>query len=69
MLTIFFNFFFYTHVRIDRRKNSSRRRPFDSEADINYINEPNMRFNQAIERAFGKHTQGIKDDLERGTAL
>ncbi|KJE90046.1 pre-mRNA-splicing factor syf2 [Capsaspora owczarzaki ATCC 30864] len=54
---------------IERRKGSSRRRTHDAEADIDYINEPNKRYNQAIERAFGKHTQSIKDDLERGTAL
>ncbi|KNC73212.1 SYF2 splicing factor [Sphaeroforma arctica JP610] len=55
--------------RIEKRQKMSRRRAFDEDGDINYINERNMRFNQKAERYYGKHTQEIKDSLERGTAL
>ncbi len=34
-----------------------------------YINERNMKFNQKLERFYGKYTKEIKDNLERGTAV
>jgi pre-mRNA-splicing factor SYF2 len=55
--------------RIEKKKKFSRRRAFHEDQDIDYINDRNMRFNKKAERFFGKYTQKIKDDLERGTAL
>jgi len=53
----------------EKRKAFSRRRAHHHDADINYINERNRQFNKKLERVYGKYTQGIKDDLERGTAI
>lgn len=55
--------------QIEKREKFSRRRPFHDDADINYINERNMRFNRKAERFYGKHTAEIKQNLERGTAV
>ncbi|GBG61059.1 hypothetical protein CBR_g18651 [Chara braunii] len=55
--------------RVSKRKAFSRRRKFYEEKDIDYINERNAHFNRKIERAFGKYTVEIKNNLERGTAL
>ncbi|MCO5557147.1 hypothetical protein L7F22_010704 [Adiantum nelumboides] len=52
-----------------RRKSFSRRRKFHEEKDIDSINDRNEHFNRKIERAFGKYTVEIKNNLERGTAL
>jgi len=52
-----------------KREKFSRRRRHDPDADIDYINERNMKFNQKCERFYGKYTQDIKDNLERGTAI
>lgn len=55
--------------RAQSRKNFSRRRKFHEEKDIDSINDRNEHFNRKIERAFGKYTVEIKNNLERGTAL
>lgn len=55
--------------RQEMRKNFSRRRRFHDEKDIDSINDRNEHFNRKIERAFGKYTLEIKNNLERGTAL
>lgn len=52
-----------------KRKEFSRRRRYHEEKDIDSINERNEHFNKKIERAFGKYTVEIKNNLERGTAL
>ena len=52
-----------------KRSKFSRRRPFDIDADIDYINERNRAFNKKIERYYGKYTAEIKQNLERGTAV
>jgi len=52
-----------------KREKFSRRRRHDPDADIDYINERNMKFNQKCERFYGAYTQDIKDNLERGTAV
>ncbi|KAJ6845910.1 putative pre-mRNA-splicing factor syf2 [Iris pallida] len=52
-----------------KRKAFSRRRKFHEEKDIDSINDRNEHFNKKIERAFGKYTLEIKNNLERGTAL
>ena len=53
----------------EKRKSFSRRRRFHEEKDIDSINDRNEHFNKKIERAFGKYTLEIKNNLERGTAL
>merc|ERR1712088_464413 len=53
----------------EKREKYSRRRMHDDDADIDYINERNMKFNQKLERFYGKYTKEIKDNLERGTAV
>lgn len=55
--------------RDEKRKLYSRRRPVHAEADIDYINDANMKFNRKIERFYGEATSEIKQSLERGTAL
>ncbi|OBS63574.1 hypothetical protein A6R68_07834, partial [Neotoma lepida] len=45
-----------------------RRRPYNDDADIDYINERNAKFNKKAERFYGKYTAEIKQNLERGTA-
>jgi len=53
----------------EKREKFSRRRRHDPDADIDYINERNMKFNQKLERFYGDYTKDIKDNLERGTAV
>ncbi|CAN1158821.1 Pre-mRNA-splicing factor syf2 [Linum perenne] len=55
--------------RDEKRGSFSRRRKFHDEKDIDSINDRNEHFNKKIERAFGKYTLEIKNNLERGTAL
>lgn len=55
--------------QIAKRDSFSRRRAFDDEADIDYINERNMKFNKKLERFYGQYTEEIKQNLERGTAV
>lgn len=52
-----------------KRKSFSRRRTHNDDADIDYINEKNARFNKKLERYYGEHTTEIKQNLERGTAI
>ena len=54
---------------IEKRNRFSRRRKLDDTQDIDYINEKNRRFNDVLERFYGSYTAGIKQDLERGTAV
>ncbi|XP_014447473.1 pre-mRNA-splicing factor SYF2 isoform X2 [Tupaia chinensis] len=55
--------------QIDKRDKYSRRRPYNDDADIDYINERNAKFNKKAERFYGKYTAEIKQNLERGTAV
>lgn len=55
--------------QIMKRKGFSRRRTHNDDADIDYINEKNARFNKKLERFYGEHTEEIKQNLERGTAI
>ncbi|GFP93364.1 pre-mRNA-splicing factor syf2 [Phtheirospermum japonicum] len=55
--------------REEKSRVFSRRRKFREEKDIDSINDRNEHFNKKIERAFGKYTLEIKNNLERGTAL
>jgi len=52
-----------------RAKKFSRRRTFNEEKDVDYINKRNAHFNKKVERAYGEFTKEIKLNLERGTAL
>lgn len=56
-------------AQIQKRKSFSRRRTHNDDADIDYINEKNARFNKKLERFYGEHTAEIKQNLERGTAI
>ncbi|KAI9203513.1 SYF2 splicing factor-domain-containing protein [Polychytrium aggregatum] len=53
----------------EKRAKFSRRRAFDEDDDVTYINERNKRFNEKISRAYDKYTAEIKGNFERGTAL
>lgn len=55
--------------QVSKREKYSRRRRFDDDADIDYINERNMKFNKKLERFYGQYTTEIKQNLERGTAV
>nr|CAG4638078.1 EOG090X0ECA [Chydorus sphaericus] len=55
--------------QIEKREKYSRRRRHDDDAEIDYINERNMRFNKKLDRFYGEFTTEIKQNLERGTAI
>lgn len=55
--------------QMKKRDQYHRRRMFDADAPIDFINERNRKFNQKLERYYGAYTEDIKDDLERGSAL
>lgn len=55
--------------QIEKRKNFSRRRMYNDEADVDYINEKNARLNKKLDRYYGEYTKEIKNCLERGTAI
>lgn len=55
--------------QIETRSKHSRRRRFDDEADVDYINERNMKFNKKLEKFYGNYTNEIKQNFERGTAI
>lgn len=57
------------HKQIEIRSKRSRRRRFDDDANVDYINERNMKFNKKLERFYGEHTDEIKKNFERGTAM
>lgn len=55
--------------QIIKRQKYSRRRTHNDDADVDYINERNAKFNKKLERFYGEHTAEIKQNLERGTAI
>lgn len=55
--------------REKKRDQYHRRRMFDPDAPIDYINERNRKFNQKLDRFYDKYTEDLKADLERGTAI
>lgn len=59
----------FLHSRIEKREKYSRRRAHQDEADIDYINERNMKFNKKLARFYDPFTSEIKQNLERGTAI
>eukprot|EP01064_Diplonema_japonicum_P004711 TRINITY_DN13094_c0_g1_i1.p1 TRINITY_DN13094_c0_g1~~TRINITY_DN13094_c0_g1_i1.p1 ORF type:complete len:259 (+),score=90.76 TRINITY_DN13094_c0_g1_i1:59-778(+) len=56
-------------VTESRRGTFSRRRAFDEDADVDYINDRNKKFNDKLKRHFDPFTTEIRQNLERGTAL
>lgn len=56
------------HQQIESRSKRSRRRRFNDGEDVDYVNERNMRFNKKLEKFYGKYTDEIKQNFERGTA-
>lgn len=52
-----------------KRAKFSRRREFRQDADVDYINERNRKFNVKAGRFYDKYTSEIKQNLERGTAI
>ncbi|XP_019868089.1 pre-mRNA-splicing factor Syf2 [Aethina tumida] len=55
--------------QIAKRSKYSRRRTHNDDADIDYINERNAKFNKKLDRFYGEYTSEIKQNLERGTAV
>ncbi|KAF9419473.1 hypothetical protein HW555_003973 [Spodoptera exigua] len=55
--------------QIAKRARFSRRRGYNDDADVDYINDRNAKFNKKLERFYGEHTAEIKQNLERGTAI
>ncbi|XP_043498591.1 pre-mRNA-splicing factor Syf2 [Polistes fuscatus] len=55
--------------QIAKREKYSRRRMHNDDADIDYINERNAKFNEKLERFYGEYTRETKLNLERGTAI
>lgn len=55
--------------KMEKRNKFSRKRNLDDSQDVDYINEKNRRFNDVLEKFYGKYTAGIKQDLERGTSV
>ena len=53
----------------EQRKKFSRRRVFDEDEEVQWINERNRQFTKKLDRAYGEHTKQIKNNLERGTAI
>ena len=51
------------------REKFSRRRAFNEEEDVSYINERNRMFNKKAMRAYEPYTLEIRQNIERGTAL
>jgi pre-mRNA-splicing factor SYF2 len=63
-------------ARLERnqKKEAEKKRKLERQEeaqheDVGYINARNKRFNQKINRTYGKDTAEIKQNLERGTAL
>ena len=51
-------------------KNRKRkRRAINPDEDVDYVNAKNRKLNKDLEAAYGKYTEEIKRNIERGTAL
>jgi hypothetical protein len=55
--------------REETRKKSHKIKRYDPNADVDYINDRNRKFNEKIARAFDSYTHEIKGNLERGCVL
>lgn len=49
-------------------KKFSKRRKFDYDEEVTYINKRNYHFNKKLSRAFDEYTKDIRSNLERGTS-
>ncbi|KAJ9472528.1 Pre-mRNA-splicing factor Syf2 [Diplonema papillatum] len=56
-------------VTESRRGQFSRRRAFNADADVDYINDRNKKFNEKLKRHFDPFTTEIRQNIERGTAM
>ncbi|CAJ0933138.1 unnamed protein product, partial [Mesorhabditis belari] len=57
------------HEMVKTREKVHRRRMFDPDSEVTYINEKNRVFNKKLDTYYGKYTEDLREDLERGTAL
>jgi len=57
------------HAAAERKNKWSRRRRFNEDEDVSYINERNRVFNKKIKRAYDSFTAEIAQNFERGTAI
>ena len=55
--------------QVQKRASYRRRRTYNDESDIDFINERNRRFNVKLDRFYGQYTAETKQNLERGTAI
>ena len=46
-----------------------RRKRFDPDAAVTYVNEKNKKFNDQLAKYYGEFTAELQENLERGTAL
>lgn len=53
----------------ERNAKFSRRRAFNDNEDVTFINERNRKFVQKVNRAFDQYTEEIRENIERGTAI
>lgn len=56
-------------IQHEKNRNYRRRRMFDPEEEVDYINERNRDFNKKLRRHYGKYSEEVKANLERGSAL
>jgi len=56
-------------LELQSRSEKLKKRELEIGGDVDYINKRNKKFNEKIERNYGKYTAEIKQNLERGTAL
>jgi pre-mRNA-splicing factor SYF2 len=54
-------------VQDNNAKKFSKRRKFDYDEEVTYINKRNYHFNKKLSRAFDEYTKDIRSNLERGT--
>lgn len=46
----------------------SKRKKFNNDQEVTYINQRNYKFNQKISRAYDSYTKNLRENLERGSA-
>lgn len=57
------------YEQIEKRSTFSKKKRFNPDADVTYINERNKRFNEKISRAYGAITQELRESVEQGPYL
>jgi pre-mRNA-splicing factor SYF2 len=57
------------HKQLEVRKKFSKRRKFNEDDDVTYINERNARFNKKVNRAYDDYTEEYRASVERGSAI